>query len=101
MVLIRFDDRVGMPARPEATLLDEPASALDPIGTLRVQNAIGQLRQDLTIAYVTPDMRQGARRAGRVAFFDPGEAVETGTASEIFGSPRQRRTQDYIAGHFG
>jgi phosphate transport system ATP-binding protein len=87
--------------RPEVILLDEPTSALDPISTLKIEELIDELKRDFTIAIVTHNMQQAARCADQVAFFYLGELVEIGPAGQIFTSPRQRRTQDYVTGRFG
>jgi phosphate transport system ATP-binding protein len=87
--------------RPEVILLDEPTSALDPISTLKVEELIDELKHDFTIAIVTHNMQQAARCADQVAFFFIGELVEVGPAAQMFTSPRQKRTQEYITGRFG
>ena len=87
--------------RPEVILLDEPTSALDPISTLKVEELIDELKRDFTIAIVTHNMQQAARCADQVAFFYLGELVEVGPAAQMFTSPRQKRTQEYITGRFG
>jgi len=87
--------------RPEVILLDEPTSALDPISTLKIEELIDELKHDFTIAMVTHNMQQAARCADQVAFFYLGEMVEVAPAGEIFTSPRQKRTQDYVTGRFG
>ncbi len=87
--------------RPEVILLDEPTSALDPISTLKIEELIDELKRDFTIAIVTHNMQQAARCADQVAFFYLGELVEVGPAGQMFTSPRQRRTQDYVTGRFG
>ena len=87
--------------RPEVILLDEPPSALDPISTLKVEELIDELKHDFTIAIVTHNMQQAARCADQVAFFYLGELVETAPAGEMFTTPKQKRTQEYITGRFG
>jgi phosphate transport system ATP-binding protein len=87
--------------RPEVILLDEPTSALDPISTLRIEELVDELKRDFTIAIVTHNMQQAARCADQVAFFYLGELVECGPAGQIFTSPKERRTQDYVTGRFG
>ncbi len=86
--------------RPEVILFDEPTSALDPISTLKVEELIDELKRDFTIAIVTHNMQQAARCADQVAFFYLGEMVEVGTAAQMFTSPREVRTQQYITGRF-
>ncbi len=87
--------------RPEVILLDEPTSALDPISTLKIEELIDELKHDFTIAIVTHNMQQAARCADQVAFFYLGEMVECAPAAQIFTSPKQRRTQEYVTGRFG
>ncbi len=87
--------------RPDVILLDEPTSALDPISTLRVEELIHELKGDFSIAIVTHNMQQAARCADQVAFFYLGELVEVGAAADIFTTPRQPKTQEYITGRFG
>ena len=87
--------------RPEVILFDEPTSALDPISTLKIEELIDELKKDFTIAIVTHNMQQAARCADQVAFFYLGEMVECAPAAEIFTSPKQKRTQEYVTGRFG
>jgi phosphate transport system ATP-binding protein len=87
--------------RPEVILFDEPTSALDPISTLKIEELLDELKKDFTIAIVTHNMQQAARCADQVAFFYLGELVEVGAAGQIFTSPSQKRTQEYITGRFG
>ena len=87
--------------KPEVILLDEPTSALDPISTLKIEELIDELKRDFTIAIVTHNMQQAARCADQVAFFYLGELIEVGKAAQMFTSPRQKRTQEYITGRFG
>ena len=87
--------------RPDVILLDEPTSALDPISTLKVEELIDELKADFTIAIVTHNMQQAARCADQVAFFYIGEMVEVGPAEQIFTSPKEKRTQEYVTGRFG
>ncbi|HTZ69265.1 MAG TPA: phosphate ABC transporter ATP-binding protein PstB [Acetobacteraceae bacterium] len=87
--------------RPEVILLDEPTSALDPISTLKIEELIDELKRDFTIVIVTHNMQQAARCADQVAFFYLGELIEIGPAGQIFTSPRQKKTQEYITGRFG
>ena len=86
---------------PEVILMDEPCSALDPIATAKVEELIHELRENFTIVIVTHSMQQAARVSQRTAFFHLGELVEEGVTSEIFTSPKEKRTQDYITGRFG
>jgi phosphate transport system ATP-binding protein len=86
---------------PEVLLMDEPCSALDPRSTAVIEELIGQLRSDLAIVIVTHNLQQARRVGDRVAFMYLGDLVEYGLAEQVFGAPRARRTQDYIAGAFG
>ncbi len=87
--------------RPEVILFDEPTSALDPISTLKIEELIDELKRDFTIAIVTHNMQQAARCADQVAFFYIGELIEVAPAAQMFTSPKQKRTQEYITGRFG
>ncbi|MBX6322639.1 MAG: ATP-binding cassette domain-containing protein, partial [Rhodospirillaceae bacterium] len=86
---------------PEVILMDEPCSALDPIATARIESLIDELKENFTIVLVTHNMQQAARVSQVTAFFHLGELVEVGATEDIFTSPRDRRTQDYITGRFG
>lgn len=86
---------------PEVILMDEPCSALDPIATARIEELIDELRQNYTIVIVTHSMQQAARVSQRTGFFHLGVLVETGATGQIFTSPVDQRTQDYITGRFG
>jgi phosphate transport system ATP-binding protein len=87
--------------RPEVILLDEPCSALDPISTAKIEELIDELKADYTIVIVTHNMQQAARVSQYTAFMYLGELVEFGATSQIFTTPSNRRTQDYITGRFG
>jgi phosphate transport system ATP-binding protein len=87
--------------QPEVILFDEPCSALDPISTAKVEELIDELRHSYTIAIVTHNMQQAVRVSQYTAFMYLGEMVEYGETNQIFQTPRQRRTQDYITGRFG
>ncbi len=87
--------------RPEVILMDEPASALDPIATAVIEELIDELRQNFTIIIVTHSMQQAARISQYTAFFHLGYLVEVGDTEQIFTNPVDRRTQDYITGRFG
>jgi phosphate transport system ATP-binding protein len=82
-------------------LMDEPASALDPIATARIEELIDDLRRNYTIAIVTHSMQQAARISQRTAFFHLGKLVEEGETTAIFTNPKDKRTSDYITGRFG
>ena len=86
---------------PEVLLMDEPCSALDPIATARVEELIRELREQYTIVIVTHNMQQASRVSDRTAFFYVGELIEYGETNQVFSSPRQRQTEDYITGRFG
>jgi phosphate transport system ATP-binding protein len=86
---------------PEVILMDEPASALDPIATAKLEQLIDELRAHYTIVIITHNMQQAARVAQRVAVFHMGRLVEKGDASELFVSPKHEITQAYITGRFG
>ena len=87
--------------RPEIILMDEPASALDPIATARIEELILNLKKDFTIVIVTHNMQQAARISDQTAFFYIGELVEFGPTGRIFTNPAQKRTEDYVTGRFG
>ena len=86
---------------PEVILMDEPASALDPIATAKIEELIHELRGRYAIVIVTHNMQQAARVSQRTAFFHLGHLVEYGDTSEIFTNPRETRTKDYITGRYG
>jgi phosphate transport system ATP-binding protein len=86
---------------PEVVLMDEPCSALDPIATARIEDLLHDLRRDYTIIIVTHNMQQATRVSDRTGFFLQGELIELGDTDQIFTSPRDRRTEDYITGKFG
>ena len=86
---------------PEVLLMDEPASALDPIATARIEELIRELRESLTIVIVTHNMQQAARVSDSTAFFYMGELIEHGSTEQIFTNPRESRTEDYVTGKFG
>lgn len=87
--------------RPEVILFDEPCSALDPISTAKIEELIDELKDDYTIAIVTHNMQQAARVSDYTVFMYLGELIEYGETTQIFTSPKDRRTQDYITGRFG
>jgi phosphate transport system ATP-binding protein len=86
---------------PEVLLMDEPASALDPIATAKIEELIHELRESLTIVIVTHNMQQAARVSDATAFFYLGELIEHGSTEQIFTNPRETRTEDYVTGKFG
>jgi len=86
---------------PEVVLMDEPASALDPIATAKIEDLIHQLRERYTIVIVTHNMQQAARVSDQTAFFYLGDLVEMGSTERIFTNPSEQRTEDYVTGKFG
>jgi phosphate transport system ATP-binding protein len=87
--------------QPDVLLMDEPASALDPIATQRIEELIYQLKRNYTIVIVTHNMQQAARVSDMTAFFWLGRLVETARTDVIFTSPREKLTEDYVTGRFG
>jgi phosphate transport system ATP-binding protein len=87
--------------KPEIILMDEPASALDPIATARIEELILDLKKDFTIVIVTHNMQQAARISDETAFFYLGELIEFGSTARIFTSPARKQTEDYVTGRFG
>jgi phosphate transport system ATP-binding protein len=86
---------------PEVILMDEPASALDPIATSKIEDLIGELKKDYTVVIVTHSMQQAARISDYTAFFLMGELIEVGNTRDIFFKPKDQRTEDYITGRYG
>ena len=86
---------------PEVILMDEPTSALDPISTLKIEELINKLKKSYTIIIVTHNMQQAMRISDKTAFFLLGEVVEFDDTEKIFSKPKDKKTQDYIAGKFG
>ncbi|NMB03066.1 MAG: phosphate ABC transporter ATP-binding protein [Tissierellia bacterium] len=86
---------------PEVILMDEPTSALDPIATGKIEELMGELKKDYTIAIVTHSMQQAARISDVTAFFLMGDLIEMGATRDIFHKPNDTRTEDYITGRFG
>ena len=86
---------------PQVLLMDEPASALDPLATAKIEDLIHELKARYTIAIVTHNMQQAARVSDTTAFFYLGELVEVGPTEQIFTNPREPRTEDYVTGKFG
>lgn len=87
--------------QPEVLLLDEPCSGLDPISTLKIEEALSALKRDYTIVLVSHNTQQAARASDRTAFLLMGELVEHGPTGQVFTNPRDTRTADYIEGRFG
>jgi len=86
---------------PEVLLMDEPASALDPIATMKVEGLIDELKEKYTIVIVTHNMQQAGRVSDQTAFFYMGRLIEMGATTQIFTNPREKQTEDYITGRFG
>ena len=86
---------------PEIILMDEPASALDPVATSKIEDLIGELRKEYTIVLVTHNMQQAARVSDYTAFFFEGYIIEFGPTRQIFTKPSEKQTEDYITGRFG
>jgi phosphate transport system ATP-binding protein len=87
--------------KPSIILMDEPASALDPISTAKIEELIAELKEKYTIVIVTHNMQQAARVSDKTAFFFLGEVVEFEKTSEIFTNPKNKQTENYITGRFG
>jgi phosphate transport system ATP-binding protein len=86
---------------PEVVLMDEPASALDPIATSKIEELIYDLKENYTIVIVTHNMQQAARVSDRTAFFMLGRVIEYAETNEIFMNPKEKMTEDYVTGRFG
>ena len=91
----------ALATKPEVVLMDEPASALDPISTLKIEELMRELREQYTIVIVTHNMQQAARVSDLTGFFLMGELVEMDATAKIFTDPTDKRTEDYITGRFG
>ena len=91
----------ALAVEPEVLLMDEPTSALDPISTSKVEELAMDLKKDYTIVIVTHNMQQAARISDKTAFFLLGELVEMGPTEQVFSTPVDKRTEDYISGRFG
>ena len=91
----------ALATNPEVLLMDEPASALDPASTARIEDLIFELKQNYTIVIVTHNMQQAARISETTAFFCVGRLVEVGPTEQLFRNPTQKETEDYITGRFG
>ncbi len=87
--------------KPEVLLLDEPASALDPISTLKIEELIHELKKDFTIVIVTHNMQQAARVSDYTAFMYMGDLIEFGVTDTLFTNPSKKQTEDYITGRYG
>ena len=91
----------ALATNPDVLLMDEPASALDPASTARIEDLIFELRDKYTIVIVTHNMQQAARVSDQTAFFYQGELIEAGSTNELFTNPARKQTEDYITGRFG
>jgi len=91
----------AMAVEPEVLLMDEPASALDPIATQKIEELIHELKSKFTIVIVTHSMQQAARVSDRTAFFYMGRLIEVGPTDKLFTRPENKQTEDYITGRFG
>lgn len=91
----------ALAVNPEVLLMDEPTSALDPISTSKIEELVGELKQNYTIIIVTHNMQQAARISDSTAFFLLGKMVECAPTQTMFSNPRDKRTEDYISGRFG
>lgn len=91
----------ALAVEPKVLLMDEPASALDPISTLKIEELMHELKNEITIVIVTHNMQQAARVSGYTGFFLMGELIEFGRSTDIFTTPRDKRTEDYVTGRFG
>lgn len=91
----------ALATNPDVLLMDEPASALDPASTARIEDLIFELRRQYTIVIVTHNMQQAARVSDQTAFFYDGRIVESGATKQMFTSPVEKETEDYITGRFG
>jgi len=91
----------ALAVQPDALLMDEPTSALDPISTSKIEDLVTELKNNYTIIIVTHNMQQAARISDKTAFFLLGEIVEFGETENLFSTPQDKRTEDYITGRFG
>ena len=87
--------------KPSVILMDEPTSALDPISTTKVEDLVRELKKEYTIIIVTHNMQQAARISDQTAFFYLGEIIEMGNTQQLFSSPQEKRTRNYLSGYFG
>ena len=91
----------ALSVKPEIILMDEPASALDPISTMQIEETMTELKKDYTIIIVTHNMQQASRVSDYTAFFYSGDLIEYDETSKIFTQPNLKATEDYVSGHFG
>ncbi len=91
----------GIAIKPQVLLLDEPCSALDPISTAKIEELIGELKEDYTVVIVTHNMQQAARCSDHTAYMYLGDLIEFGKTKDMFFKPQRKETEDYITGRFG
>lgn len=91
----------ALAVKPEILLMDEPTSALDPISTSKIEDCVLELKKNYTIVIVTHNMQQAVRISDRTVFFLLGKIIEEGTTDQIFTTPHEKKTEDYITGRFG
>lgn len=91
----------ALAVNPDVLLMDEPTSALDPISTSKIEDLVVELKKNYTIIMVTHNMQQAARISDKTTFFLLGEVIEYGKTEDIFSTPQDKRTEDYITGRFG
>lgn len=91
----------ALAVKPDILLMDEPCSALDPIATAKVEELIHELKKEYTIVIVTHNMQQAARVSDRTAFFYLGKLIEYDKTEQLFMSPKEKQTEDYVSGRFG
>lgn len=91
----------ALAVEPMVLLMDEPTSALDPLSTAKIEELLAELQKKVTVVIVTHNMQQAARISNRTAFFLLGELIEFGETSQVFTSPKQKKTESYITGRYG
>jgi len=91
----------ALASSPDILLLDEPASALDPIATAKLEETLAELSREIAVLLVTHNMQQAARVAQRTAFLYLGDLVEEGETTQLFSAPREKLTEEYVTGRFG
>ena len=91
----------ALAVEPEVLLMDEPTSALDPISTSKIEDLVAELKEKYTIVIVTHNMQQATRVSDKTAFFLLGKVIEYGDTEQIFSTPKNKKTEDYITGRFG
>ncbi|MCH3960538.1 MAG: phosphate ABC transporter ATP-binding protein PstB [Solobacterium sp.] len=91
----------ALAVKPKVLLMDEPTSALDPIATAKIEDLVQELKEEYTILIVTHNMQQAVRISDQTAFFLLGDLIEVGPTEQLFSTPKQKKTEDYITGRFG